>query len=270
MIHKIVTNGRIGVARGALNAALALDIPYGGWRLPDEELGNEPLPKEYTLQEMKTRSKTRCIERNVIETDGTLIITFSEDMPVDALAARKSADKHHIPWILINLGQTGTFQAAQDIHEWLKEKEIHAIHVAGAATGNIQKKADASTRDLLEAVYYLGLIENNMTASSPSIADDGLRPPTSVDGIVNLLLSEMSLKDRVIVANMKEDQLELLRPSLGRHIQIRLEYWRQKAIPIAALDRLEKEIAETNDIPALVIQKLWNKLKSTHRLRVVK
>lgn len=270
MIHKIVSNGRIGVARGALDAALALDIPHGGWGLPDSILEDEPFPKKYNLREIKKKSNTKCVERNVIETDGTLILTFADDMPEDALAARKSAQKHHVPWILINLGQTGTFQAAQDIHEWLKEQEIHVIHVVGATAGNVKKKADKTTCSLLEAVYYLGLIESNMTATSRSITGDRPQLPTSVDGIVSLLLTEMSLKDRVIVANMKETHLKLLQPTLGRHIQMRLDYWRQSAIPFVAFEKIEKEANDTDDIPTLIVKKVWNKLRTTHRLRIVK
>jgi len=269
MIRKIVSNGRIGVARGALDAALALDIPHGGWGLPATVRVDEPLPEKYNLREMKTKSNTRCIERNVLETDGTLILTFADEMPEEALAARKSADKHHLPWILINLEKTGTFQAAQDIHEWLKEKEIHVIHVVGATEGTMKKRADKTTSSLLEAVYYLGLIESNMTATSRPITDDGMQPPASIDDIVTLLLTEMSLKDRVIVANMKEDQLELLWPTLGRHIQIRLEHWRQSAQSVSALEKIEEEAAGTNDISTLIIKKVWEKLRITHRLRIV-
>jgi hypothetical protein len=140
----------------------------------------------------------------------------------------------------------------------------------GATTGVMKKKADKTTCCLLEAVYYLGLVESNLTATSRSIIDDGARPPASVDGIVSLLLTEMSLKDRVIVANMKEAQLELLQPTLGRHIQIRLEYWRQSTIPNAALEQLEKELAGTDDISTLIIKKVWKKLRTTHRLRIIK
>lgn len=271
MIRKIVSNGRIGVARGALEAALALDIPHGGWGLPAGKQGDEPLPEQYHLREMKTKSKTRCIERNVIETDGTLIITFADgDMTADALVARKSADKHHVPWILINLGQTGTFQAAQDIHEWLREQEIHVIHVVGASTGDTEKEADKTTGSLLEAVYYLGLIESNMTAPFRSTPGNGRQQPASADDIVNLLLTEMSLKDRVIVANMRETQLELLQSTLGRHIQIQLEFWRQNNTAIASLEKMEKKTGGASDISALIIKQLWKKLRATHRLRIVK
>ncbi len=270
MIHKIVSNGRIGVARGALDAALALDIPHSGWGIPDNAREDGPLPPKYNLKEMKTKSKTRCIERNVTETDGTLILTFTDEMPPDALAARKSADKHHSPWILINLDKTGTFQAAQDIHEWLKEEDIHVIHVVGATTGNTQKKADKTTSNLLEAVYYLGLIESNMAATSPPATGDDLQPLTSIDDIVRLLSTEMTLKDRVIVANMKEAQLELLQPTLGRHIQIRLEYWRQGNIPVTAFEKVEQEAGGSTNISTLIIKKLWKELRTTHRLRIVK
>ena len=50
MIHKIVSNGRIGVARGALDAALALDIPHSGWGIPDNAREDGPLPPKIQSQ----------------------------------------------------------------------------------------------------------------------------------------------------------------------------------------------------------------------------
>lgn len=270
MIRKIVSNGRPGVARGALDAALVLDIPHGGWKLPGDSTAVEPLPDLYQLEEFKTKSLTKCEERNVKEADGTLILTFTDDLPDDALCARKSADKYHLPWLQINLARSGKFEAAQSIHEWLREHKIHVVHVVGATRGSSEKKADKLTTDLLEAVYYLGLIENNMTATAKAAALDRNAPPKSIDEIVSRISDEMSLKDRVVVANLQETQLELLEPTLGRYILAQVEHWQKSRAPAFSLSGVEEGSADVEDVSSAIIKRLWKKLRETHRLRMIK
>lgn len=270
MIRKIVSNGRAGVARGALDAALTLDIPHGGWMLSGDPAVGEPLPEKYHLQKMKTKSLTKCVERNVKDADGTLILTFTEDLPDDATSARKSAGKYHTPWLQINLGRIGEFEAAQSIHEWVKERKIHVVHVVGATRGKPKKKADEITAGLLEAVYYLGLIENNMTAAAKAAVPSLETPPESIDEIVSRISTEMTLKDRVIVANLQEPQLEVLQPTLGRYILSQLEQWQKNPADVFSLSKLKEGAADIEEVSAAIIEKLWAKLRATHRLRMVK
>lgn len=270
MIKKIVSNGRTDVARGALDAAIALDIPHGGWTSGDGAHGGKPLPDKYHLQKTKSKNSVRCVERNVKDSDGTLILTFTDEMSQDSSAARKSSERLKKPWLLINVNRTGTFQAAQTIHEWLKEHGIRVVHVVGSTNETSPKKADALTSSLLEAAFYLGLIERNMTATSlpPGIGETP--PPASIDGIVRQLSDEMTLKDKVIVANMQEAQLELLQPTLGRHILVRLEKWQDSPGPRFSLKDLDKGITDVDDLSHLIIKELWQKLRTTHRMRLVK
>jgi hypothetical protein len=270
MIRKIVSNGRIGVARGALDAALALDIPHGGCMLPGDPTLDGPLPDKYRLQEIKTGSLTKCVERNVKDTDGTLILTFSDDWSDDALCARKSADKYHTPWLQVNLGRTGEFEAAQSIHEWVKERKIEAVHVVGASRGPSQKNVDNITTGLLEAVYYLGLIENNMQATTRTDDPDRETPPKSVDEFISRISAGMTLKDRVIVANLQEPQLELLQPTLGRYILVQLEHWQESPMNVFSLPGLEEGLADAEEAAATVMKRLWTSLRDTHRLRMIK
>ena len=51
MIKKIISGGQTGADRAALDVALKLDIPYGGW-IPKGRITEEgPLPEEYQMQE---------------------------------------------------------------------------------------------------------------------------------------------------------------------------------------------------------------------------
>lgn len=269
MIRKIVSNGRAGVATGALDAAKALDIPHCGWILPSEAVADHALLERYHLRKMKTKSPAKCADRNVKEADGTLMLTFTDDLTDDALCARKSADRHHIPWLHINLGRTGEFDAAQTIHEWLREQGVQTLYVVGTVRGE-ERKASQTASDLLEAVYYLGLIESNMTATSPP-ADPGRETaPESIDDIVSRISADMTLKDRVVVANLQEPQLELLHPTLGRYVLSRVEHWERRFAPDFTLSSLGEDGLDASKIDAAVIRRLWVHLRETHRLRVVK
>lgn len=259
MIQKIVSNGRPGVGRGAIEAALSLDIPHGG--RPFSEMNKTDIPSHPS-------AANRCVEANAREADGTLILIFSPEMPEDGGTAKKVAERHHLPLLIIHLDTSDTFHASQAIHEWLKTHDIHVLHVAGSPNEN-GKKAEKTTQGLLEAVYYLGLIEKNMTAAEEESLQDHDLPPASIDNFVSRLLTELTLKDRVILANMKEESLGSLRASLGRHIELRLEKLGQAPSPPAFLSELETT-KPPGEKALFIITLLWEKLKKSHKIRLVK
>ncbi len=77
MIKKIISGGQTGADQAALDAAMKLDIPHGGWIPRGLITENGPLPDKYQLEEMPTSRYVGRTEENVIDSDGTLI--FSAD-----------------------------------------------------------------------------------------------------------------------------------------------------------------------------------------------
>lgn len=78
MVSKIVSGGQTGADQAALDAAIELDIPYGGWIPKGRKTENGPLSAKYQLKEMPTASYPKRTEQNVIDSDGTLIISHGE------------------------------------------------------------------------------------------------------------------------------------------------------------------------------------------------
>jgi len=74
MITRIISGGQTGADRAALDVAIKLGIPHGGWIPKGRKTEKGPLPEKYQLQEMTTGSYPARTEKNVIESDGTLII----------------------------------------------------------------------------------------------------------------------------------------------------------------------------------------------------
>ncbi|MDB4442552.1 putative molybdenum carrier protein [bacterium] len=74
MIQKIISGGQTGADRAALDVALKLGILHGGW-IPKGRMAEDgPLPEIYHLREMPTDSYEARTEKNVQDSDGTLII----------------------------------------------------------------------------------------------------------------------------------------------------------------------------------------------------
>ncbi|MGE3310887.1 MAG: putative molybdenum carrier protein [Limisphaerales bacterium] len=75
---KIISGGQTGVDRAALDAALALGFPCGGW-CPAGRLDEDgAIPDHYPLKELKRGGyKLRTIQ-NLVDADGTLIFYFSD------------------------------------------------------------------------------------------------------------------------------------------------------------------------------------------------
>jgi hypothetical protein len=75
MIKKIISGGQTGADRAALDVAIILKIPHGGW-VPKGRLAEDgPIHTRYNLKDMPTDSYEARTEQNVIDSDGTLIIS---------------------------------------------------------------------------------------------------------------------------------------------------------------------------------------------------
>src|SRR5262245_50786528 len=75
-VTKIVSGGQTGADRAALDVALELGLPCGGW-CPRGRLAEDgPIASKYPLQETQSRDYPPRTKRNVQDSDGTLILTW--------------------------------------------------------------------------------------------------------------------------------------------------------------------------------------------------
>jgi Circularly permutated YpsA SLOG family len=131
MLKKIISGGQTGVDRAALDAAIRMGIPHGGW-LPKGRITEDgPLPANYQLDEMPTDSYSERTEQNVIDSDGTLII--SRGAPAGGTEyTRKMALKHGKQMLHIDLTlYPNPADAASLVAAWLKLGHIEILNVAG-------------------------------------------------------------------------------------------------------------------------------------------
>ncbi|MGD8211735.1 MAG: putative molybdenum carrier protein [Desulfobacterales bacterium] len=275
MIKRIVSGGQTGVDRAALDVAIKLGIAHGGWIPRGRLTENGPLPKKYHLKETSSSRYAVRTEKNVVDTDGTLILSHGE-LTGGTEYTRKMAIRHGRPWLHIDLVQTAAFHAATAINHWIQEKRIEILNVAGARTSE-DPAIYSDTLKILESVYYLGLVEDNMTGDDKTKNPRQLqskqtqKKPQSVAEAVEDLISKLTLKDKAKVANLAQSELPGLQLSLGAYIMdyFGLPFGNQELVK-SCRSVSNENLQHAEDAATVIINALWQKLQQTHKLRTIK
>ena len=272
MIKKIISGGQTGADRAALDFALKFNIPHGGW-IPNGRITEEgPLPDKYHLQEMPTSSYPARTEQNVIDTDGTLIVSHGK-LTGGSAYTRKMAMKHGKPWYHADLNKLPTFQAAMVIDEWISQNKIEALNVAGPRASEDPTIYGLVTV-ILELVLNLtkakddtpALPYNVIAAEETKVTDQ----PKTVDEAVNSLIAKLSLRDKSAIAKMPEDDLGNLHFTLGLYIRNQLLYPKNEKLLESCRQESMDKYLHWDQAPKVIIKSLWEKLIRSHKLRIIK
>ena len=96
--------------------------------------------------------------------------------------------------------------------------------------------------------------------------------PNTVDAVVDVIIDELTLEERVGAGNLDKDEFRVLELTLGKYIRHRLDQFDVGINKEIVKDCLEKSGESLNeaDAASVIIKELWNRLRETHRLRVVK
>lgn len=274
MIAKIISGGQTGVDRAALDAAIRLGVPHGGW-IPKGRLTEDgPLPATYALKETATAAYAERTEKNVVDADGTLIISRGELCGGSAYT-REMAAKHGRPYLHVDLDRQSAFLCAMTIRDWIAANRITVLNVAGPRASK-DPRIYRSALALIESVYYLSLslpgVPANAGLSSDMAekADDASNPPTGVKDAVDQIIQAMPLKDRVTIANMSPTELPGLIPTLGEYIIGRFLVGSNPALLNSCRWVARRAVSTDREAARVIIRELWKKLKHTHALRRVK
>lgn len=71
---RVISGGQTGVDRAALDVALELGLPCGGWCPAGRRAEDGPIPARYPLTETAGADYVERTRRNVVEADATLVL----------------------------------------------------------------------------------------------------------------------------------------------------------------------------------------------------
>ena len=247
MIMEIISGGQTGANRAALDVAIELGIPHGGWvpkgRMTD--LGR--LPDQYVMQETTSISDPAWTKMNVADSDGTLIVSHGE-LTGGSAFTRDVAAKHRKPCLHIDLDSLTESVATEIVSNWVDGRHIEILNVAGPCATEDSKIYDA-TKSLLRKVIRSLL-------------------PKTVDEAVDILLYRMPLRDKARTANSEEADLSGLYKSLGSYIRNRfLVRSGNPALLESCAQATGRESIREYEASLVIIKKLWRRLRNVRALR---
>ena len=95
----------------------------------------------------------------------------------------------------------------------------------------------------------------------------------TADAVVEDIIAEMPLDDRVRTANLDEDGLLVLQLALGKYLRHLLDNQTEDVNKKLLKDCIKQSGNETLDeaeAASYILKELWDRLQETHKLRVVK
>jgi len=126
-IKKIVSGGQTGIDRAALDTAIELAIPHGGWCPKNRKALDGKINDKYQLTETPSENYPQRTQWNVRDSDATLILSWGKPDGGTALTCQlaRNMDK---PLFIIDLCNSFSIE---NFRLWLKQHQISTLNIAG-------------------------------------------------------------------------------------------------------------------------------------------
>jgi hypothetical protein len=164
VIARVVSGGQAGVDRAALEVALALGVPCGGWCPKGRRAEDGPIDPRYPLTETPWSGYPQRTRWNVRDSDGTLVLTSGPPDRGTALTIEAAA-RIGKPCLVLDLTQSPDPVA---VREWTEAHSIRTLNVAGpreSASPGIYAAATAFLNAVLTHIT-----ERRATDSNPDLS----------------------------------------------------------------------------------------------------
>jgi hypothetical protein len=149
--EKIISGGQTGVDRAALDVARELSLPHGGWCPRGRRSEDGPIARHYSLQETGSADYAVRTERNVLESDGTLILYWGT-LRGGTLLTSKLAARHGRPVLKIDLQSVEPALVLPAVRDWIRQQSIRVLNVAGPRESSVPGIGDRA-RDFLRMAW---------------------------------------------------------------------------------------------------------------------
>jgi hypothetical protein len=125
--RKIISGGQSGVDRAALDVAIALDIPHGGYCPRGRRAEDGRIPDRYLLTETESARYELRTEQNVLAADATLIVCRGP-LAGGTKLTRRLARRHGRPCLVVDLDSP---PSPEEMLQWLAAHGRRVLNIAG-------------------------------------------------------------------------------------------------------------------------------------------
>jgi hypothetical protein len=126
-VDKIISGGQTGVDRAALDVALALGIEHGGWCPLGRTAEDGVIPSHYRLSESDSPNYVVRTKRNILDSDGTLIL-YCNPLEGGTLLTWNYALKCRKPCMKVRVTHP---VSNERLKNWITQNSIHTLNIAG-------------------------------------------------------------------------------------------------------------------------------------------
>jgi hypothetical protein len=151
VLKKVISGGQTGVDRAGLDAAIDAGISIGGYCPKGRIAEDGIIPDCYPLIEIKTSSYTSRTEKNVVESDGTLILNKGK-LTNGTRRTYEYTEEHHKPCMIVQF-DAGDPEPAKRILSWLSENDIKTLNIAGPRESKTIEGIYDDVKSLLDDIF---------------------------------------------------------------------------------------------------------------------
>jgi len=150
-VKKIISGGQTRVDRAGLDFAIENRIPHGGYCPKGRKAEDGKISDNYNLIETATSNYKERTEKNLIESDGTLIINKGE-LSGGTLLTANLCKKHKKTLFIVDLDSI-TAETKEEFNSWIKDNSIETLNIAGPR--------ESKSQLYLQAKEYLSILLSN-------------------------------------------------------------------------------------------------------------
>ena len=154
MLKKILSGGQAGAEKAALDTADKFGIMHGSWVSKQRLNETENLHVRDKMQKLQADRSPSPTKRNVVDSDGTLIIS-NGPLTGRSKYTKKIALHHHKPLIHIDLNEIDISDASYLVNDWIIRERIQTLNVTGPSATKDQNIYQDTVELLMKVISIM-------------------------------------------------------------------------------------------------------------------
>ena len=161
MLKKIISGGQAGVEIAALDTAIRLNIAHEGWAFQRKMTEDRFWSEKYNVKTILRPSYHDRLEKNIIDSDGIVILTYGQ-LAIGSKIIKYLSAKNKKPCLYIDLTQCSINHAISSIRKWVTNHEIEAIYFTGSKPVGESKIYEETVR-IIEGICSVEMEQENLS-----------------------------------------------------------------------------------------------------------